>query len=58
MTYATSDEIEDAVSQLIGEQIVGGGCDVEGDGIHLYTRNGLVLIFFGLGIYRPNTKLH
>ena len=38
-------EAEEVVQSLIGETIVGGAVDSENEGIHLYTQNGLILIF-------------
>jgi hypothetical protein len=38
---------EEVIQYLTGEQIVGGAVDVDEEGFHLYTRNGLILVFVG-----------
>jgi hypothetical protein len=40
------EEAEDVIASLAGEVITGGS--VEEDGFHLYTQNGLILIFVGV----------
>lgn len=47
------------IERLEGATIVGGGEDVEGEGIHILLQDGRVLViagFFALSLVRPDAK--
>jgi hypothetical protein len=51
-------ELQEAVQHLIGEQIVGAGVGDDGEGIHLYTANGLIIICLAVGILKTETVVN